>query len=232
MFLRSSWHVNKKHFIKSWVTLQAGLWFCRLITWTKPTCWATASPSSPKDSCTVADPPSSSRTALESVSTWHSYGGWRISKERRWSLPQSLLIMCVSSAVCLFLSSLFFAQKRTHTFPPAKASVFFGRSCLNFLNVSLLFPSEWLWLCLRLLLFLLHLYQIQRTVSERAAASRQSHGWYVFPFLLHTSPVLLSCLGKTLDPVSEGMFVKWGQFGWSSLLQRAVWGLTTFSGCG
>lgn len=70
--------------IRSLMLLQAGQWFCRLITWTKPTCWVTASPSSPKGSCTVVDHRSSWRTVLELGSTWRLYVGWRISKRRRW----------------------------------------------------------------------------------------------------------------------------------------------------
>lgn len=69
--------------------------------------------------------------------------------------------------------------KESACFSSSKVFSFFsGRIFSNCESVpsSPLFPVERLRLCLRLLLFLLHLHQIQRPVSEPAAASRQSSG--------------------------------------------------------
>lgn len=186
MFLWFRWHVIKKHFIKSWTPVQAGQWFCPLITWTRPTCWVTASPSSPKDSCIVADPRSSSRTVSGLVSIWHLYAGWRISRRRRWgwhypqNQPETQLGMHASSA--FYSVIIFFTHRHTHTYKREHLAFFhesfsFWQDILNCSWCSCLFPAERLRLCLRLLLFLLHLYQIQRSVSEPVPASRQSSGW-------------------------------------------------------
>lgn len=67
-----------------WTLVQVGQWFSPLITWMKPTFWATASPSSPKGSCTAAVRRFSWRTVSESASTWRSSVGWGTWGRRRW----------------------------------------------------------------------------------------------------------------------------------------------------
>lgn len=168
------WKVSPTQMTLYYTLVQGGRWFCPLITWTRPTCWVTASPSSPKDSCTAVDPLSSSKTVSELVSIWLSCAGWRISRGRRWG-------WLTKPAQCA-PSMLFILHLHTHT----DAHTTDG-TCLTSIHVSVssriffwtfvLFPAVWLWLRLRLLLFLLHLYQIQRPVPEQVPAARQSSGW-------------------------------------------------------
>lgn len=93
---------------------------------------------------------------------------------------RELLNYVISVPSCLFIPRNCFqtqTQRRTSAFLSLKFQSP-GRS-FEFLKVFLilLFSSERLRLCLRLLLFLLHLYQIQRSVSEPVPASRQSSRW-------------------------------------------------------